>query len=134
MPSGYVIEGSSETGRAKTKAWRASVKDAAFELAQAHGQFDGPTALVLALRFPRPKSRPKRHHRWHTVKPDKDKVLRATLDALVQGGLLRDDACVCRMTVEAREVIGWTGARIELTALGDAEPEEEAPCATSHAR
>ena len=118
MPNGCVIEGSSTSGRAKTRAWRESVKDAAFAQAQAHGRFDGPTAVTLRLRFPWPASRKKSHHGWHVVKPDADKVLRATLDALVHGGLLRDDALVCRLTVEARETRGWLGATITLGPAG----------------
>ena len=115
----HVIEGSSDTGRAKTRAWRESVADAALVQRGMHGQFDGPVALDLVLRFPRPRSRPKTHHGWHVVKPDKDKVLRACLDALVHGGLLRDDALVCRVRLEAREVTDWTGASFTLAALAE---------------
>lgn len=122
MPNGCVIEGSSKTGRAKTRAWRESVADAALEQRTKYGQFDGPVALDLVLRFPRPRSRPKKHHGWHVVKPDKDKVLRACLDALVHGGLLRDDALVCRVRLTAREVTDWTGASFTLADLG---PESE---------
>lgn len=109
-----MAEGGSSTGRAKHKAWRIAVAEAA-RIARDYGHhYTGPTALTVAFRFPRPKSRPKSHHGWHTVKPDKDKVLRATLDGLVDGGLLRDDAQVCLISISATEVTEWTGASIYL--------------------
>lgn len=115
-----IIEGSSDSGRAKTLAWRTAVAQAAAEVAaELDGkQFTGPTRLVLELQFPRPRSRPRSHHGWHVVKPDKDKVLRATLDGLKAGGLIRDDSLICDMLISAREGNGATGARISLRALG----------------
>lgn len=113
-----MIDGSSPAGRAKLRAWRGAVAEAAAEAASA-GVFTGPTRLVLELQFARPKSRTRSHHGWHTVKPDKDKVLRATLDGLKDGGLIKDDALICSLEVTAREVVGATGARVSLRALGD---------------
>jgi Holliday junction resolvase RusA-like endonuclease len=114
MPNGAVIEGASKTGRAKTKAWRTAVAEAAQAVAEEHGQFTGPTNLMVWLRFPRPKSRPKRHHGYHTVRPDKDKTLRACLDGLTDGGLVRDDALICRITLTAIETEDWTGAQFQM--------------------
>jgi Holliday junction resolvase RusA-like endonuclease len=107
------VEGSSASGRAKLKNWRLSVAECAAEQAQA-GQFVGPTRLVLTLLFERPKSRPKSHHGWHVVIPDKDKVLRACFDGLKQGGLVRDDAQICDFHVQAMETTGAEGARFDL--------------------
>ena len=50
----------------------------------------------------------------HSVKPDIDKIVRATLDGLVAGGALRDDSRVASLVAEKLEVDGWTGARIRL--------------------
>lgn len=117
MPNGKAVEGSSTSGRAKTKAWRTAVAERSREIAEAHGQITGPTSITLTLRFPRPKSRPKKHHGWHTVKPDKDKVLRACLDGLTAGGLIVDDNQVCRISVAAVETDGWTGAQFQLSSI-----------------
>jgi crossover junction endodeoxyribonuclease RusA len=114
MPNGAVIEGASATGRAKHRAWRTAVSQAARTAAGRHGRIDGPTVLVAYFRVPRPKSRPKSHHGWHVVMPDKDKVLRATLDGLADGGLIRNDAQVCEIHVYAAEVDEWTGAKLYL--------------------
>jgi Holliday junction resolvase RusA-like endonuclease len=53
---------------------------------------DGPLAVTIEFRFPLPKSDP--HRTRHSTKPDIDKLERATLDALVHGGLIKDDARV----------------------------------------
>ena len=110
-----LIEGGSSTGRAKHKAWRDAVAWCARDVAPAQPH-DGPLWLSIEFRFPMPKSRPAaaRHAgRWpHTVKPDLDKVLRATCDGLTAGGLIADDARICAVEMEAWEVDGWTGAVI----------------------
>lgn len=117
MPNGKAVEGSSTSGRAKTKAWRTAVAERAREIADEHGQITGPTEVRIQLRFPRPKSRPKKHHGWHTVKPDKDKVLRACLDGLTAGGLIADDNQVCSIQVTAVETDGWTGAYFRIVSI-----------------
>jgi Holliday junction resolvase RusA-like endonuclease len=109
-----VIEGSSAAGRANIRNWRVAVGEAAKAQFEDGGQFVGPTRLVLTLYFERPKSRPKSHHGWHCVIPDKDKVLRACFDGLKQGGLVRDDAQICDFHVQAMETTGPTGARFDM--------------------
>lgn len=117
MPNGAMLDGKSAGARAKHKAWRAAVADMARELAEDEAH-DGQLCLSIVFRFPMPASRPKRVQalgRWpHTVKPDKDKALRSTLDGLTDGGLIRDDARVFKIDIEAWEVTGWTGAEIVL--------------------
>jgi Holliday junction resolvase RusA-like endonuclease len=103
--------------REKHRAWRGAVAEASREWADVFRQFTGPTHLDLVIQFARPKSRPKSHHGWHTVRPDKDKVLRACLDGLKDGGLLSDDAIVCSFRIIAVETTGWTGATFTLTDL-----------------
>jgi Holliday junction resolvase RusA-like endonuclease len=118
MPNGAMIEGSSDSGRAKHKAWRQAVAEAA-RAAAPPTPHDVPMMAKIAFRFPMPKSRKAAVRRAgigpHTVKPDKDKVLRCTFDALKDGGLIRDDSLICDYIVEAREVDGWTGAVIVLS-------------------
>ena len=119
MPNGVILSGSSKTGRAKHKAWRTAVAEAARDVADdpdMAAPFDGPLFLSIEFRFPMPKSRPAKARtagRWpHMVKPDIDKVLRATADGLTAGGLIADDSRICAVECEAWEVIGWTGAVI----------------------
>jgi Holliday junction resolvase RusA-like endonuclease len=112
-----VIEGGSTSGRVKHKAWRAAVAEAARSVAD-DKPYDGALALSITFRMPMPASRPKFAQVLgkipHIVKPDKDKLIRCTLDALTDAGLIRDDARIYKLDVEAFEVVGWTGAEIVL--------------------
>jgi Holliday junction resolvase RusA-like endonuclease len=73
----------------RTRAWADRVAEAAAAVA-GEGLFLGPIALELTFYLPRPQSLPRRvvHH---LKKPDLDKLIRATNDALT-GVLYRDDA------------------------------------------
>lgn len=97
-----VVEGSSKKGRAGHKEWRAAVTTAAAQAVD-----DEPSwplydyaAVSIVFYMPRPKSAAKKIA--HTTKPDLDKLVRAVLDALVDGGVLRDDSIV--QTLAARKV------------------------------
>ena len=79
------------------KPWRFLVQQAAVALNQP--TITGPVSLSCIFLFPRPKS----HYTtkgtlkpsaptYHSVKPDGSKCLRSTEDALVDAGLLQDDA------------------------------------------
>jgi Holliday junction resolvase RusA-like endonuclease len=79
------------------KPWRYLVQQAAVSLQ--HPTITGPVSLSCIFLFPRPKS----HYTakgilkpsaptFHSVKPDGSKCLRSTEDALVDAGLLQDDA------------------------------------------
>lgn len=118
MPSGAVIEGSSDTGRAKHKSWRAAVVETARELAPPGEPFDGALQLSVEFRMPMPKSRPKRVRdagKWpSSVKPDIDKLLRGLLDGLEAGGLIAGDSRIFAVEVVQYEVVGWTGAEVVL--------------------
>lgn len=80
-----------DQNKAQLKPWRAIVA--------AHADrgvtFDEPVAVVLRFVMPRPQ-RP----RWSVpaVKPDIDKLVRALLDGLTDGGLIADDARVVNLT------------------------------------
>ncbi len=119
VPNGAMLEGGSATGRAKQKAWRADVAAVARDVAaDTDAPFDQPLRLVVEFRLPMPMSRSKAARvvgKWpHAVKPDIDKVIRATLDGLTAGGLIKDDARVFAIEASAYEVTGWTGAEIML--------------------
>jgi Holliday junction resolvase RusA-like endonuclease len=111
-----VIEGGSKTGRAAHRAWRQAVHDAACDYLLAE-PINTPVQVAITFRFPMPKSRPSRDRHtgwaWHHVKPDLDKLVRATLDSLVTSQLLADDSRISRVLAEKVEITGtWYGAEI----------------------
>jgi len=83
---------------AKTKPWQQEVAGAAVAARASAGWGITDEAVVLDVTFylPRPKSLPKRVIE-HCKKPDLDKLLRATKDALT-GVLWRDDSQVVAVT------------------------------------
>jgi crossover junction endodeoxyribonuclease RusA len=78
----------------KSKGWQQLVSEQAQSVAQ-DGLFVGPVVLTVTFRLPRPQSLPKRlvHH---TKKPDLDKLVRNTKDAL-KGVLYGDDSQVVEL-------------------------------------
>jgi Holliday junction resolvase RusA-like endonuclease len=113
-----LIEGSSTTGRAKHKAWRHAVADAALETCQDTGPVDpdAPLAVDLDFTMPKPKSRPKKAV-WCDRKPDLDKLIRATLDGLTDGGLVAHDSRVVKVTASKRYALPGdpTGAVVTIS-------------------
>ncbi len=99
------------------KPWRAAVAAAARDAAPG-APLTGPLILEVDFRFAMPKSRPSavRSAGWgpKTTAPDLDKLVRAVGDALIEGGLIHDDALICAVAASKSEVIGWTGATIRL--------------------
>lgn len=93
----------------KVAPWRQDVVAAA-EKAAAEQDWQPPAQVraVIVFGFRRPKS----HYRtgrnahllrddapnWHSNKPDGDKLLRSTMDALTTSGVIADDSKVVEMT------------------------------------
>lgn len=132
MPNGVILEGRREAQRARHRSWRDSVATAAREASQSLSEpLSGPITASVTFRFPMPQARPKRlrlvGHAPKTTTPDLSKILRATEDALVDGGLIVDDRLIWRYErLEKLEIAaGWTGATITLTTNED-EPQEAA--------
>lgn len=75
----------------KVKPWREAVIWAVREGPRV--TMDGPIHVAIDFYFRRPKSAPK-SRQWPDRKPDLDKLVRSTLDALVMGGAIADDARV----------------------------------------
>lgn len=122
---GYVVEGSSDTGRANLKEWRRAVADAARKYLEGRPQapLAEPLYAVVEFRFPLPASD---RHRWrHATKPDLSKLIRSTEDALVHGGLLKDDSWIWKLDIEKRYAHGdeTVGALIRIQPHGVAERE-----------
>lgn len=91
------------TGK-RGKQWMAAVKAAALVAMDGRAPFDGPLGLSVDLFIPRPKSHLTKKgglrvtapdtDDMHTRKPDTDKLLRGTQDAM-SGIVFRDDCVIC---------------------------------------
>lgn len=120
MPNGAMLEGGSQTGRDKQRAWRTAVAEAAHQH-RPDTPLDGPLRLTLELRMPRPKAR--KLALWCDRKPDVDKIVRATSDALTDAGMVVDDSRICELHVTklyAEHGDPWTGATITISQLTEA--------------
>jgi crossover junction endodeoxyribonuclease RusA len=91
--------------------WRDSVISAALRVGE-NVRFHGPVEVKLDFTFPRPANHygtgrnagilKKTSPEFKQSAPDIDKLARAVLDALVQAGLLQDDALVVLLHAEKR--------------------------------
>jgi crossover junction endodeoxyribonuclease RusA len=104
-----MIESSAAVG-----PWRAAVGWTAADQRQ---PFTGPVDVDITFRLPRPRSAPK-SRTYPDRKPDLDKLIRSTLDGLVESGVIEDDARV--VYVSAGKLYAEpgkpTGALITITA------------------
>lgn len=122
-PRAVITEGKANSPqRQKLTAWRAAIVAAAEELA--HPTLEGPVRVRIVFYVERPKSYPK--WRWLPwVKPDLDKLCRATLDGLTSAKLYGDDAQVVELAARKVYALGRpTGALIRLEPLADQEARE----------
>ena len=115
----------------RTKPWRQDVKYAAIEwrnrLDFGSGSMttiEGPVRLRIVFTLPKPTSAPKRRKTWACKKPDIDKLLRSTLDALTEAGVFTDDARVVEFSRLAKVYVGEDpealdvpGCRIDVEAI-----------------
>lgn len=105
-----------------TEPWRRDVHAAAdsAKLAAAWLQLNEPCAVEVVFFLDRPPSIPKSRE-WPSVRPDLDKYVRSTLDALVTAHVLADDSRVVRIVAEKRycEPGQPAGARIRVRALSE---------------
>jgi crossover junction endodeoxyribonuclease RusA len=119
---GVLVESS-----AKVKPWRQAVVAACID-ARRCGEMmipipsmDGPIRASMVFTLPKPLSAPKKRRTWPDKKPDLSKLVRSTEDALVDSGIIVDDArIVCYSRVEKvfpgedPQALEAPGVRIEL--------------------
>lgn len=91
--------GTTKTGRGimvesskKVKPWREDVKSEALAVRNGAPPLDGPLIVRMVFTLPKPGSAPKRRRTFPCRKPDVSKLARSTEDALVDAGLITDDA------------------------------------------
>jgi crossover junction endodeoxyribonuclease RusA len=100
---GVMVESS-----AKVKPWREAVKTAARDWMDSDTDIFmgtpaiGPVVIEVTFTLRKPASAPKTRTTWPQRKPDLDKLLRSTFDALSDAGVWVDDSQVVEVT--ARKV------------------------------
>lgn len=92
LGNGIMVESSK-----KVKPWRQDVAFYGREAMAGRPPLDGPLMAEVVFTLPKPKSSPKRRVSYPCRKPDIDKLLRSTLDALVTGGVIADDSRIVRI-------------------------------------
>lgn len=119
--NGVMIESSK-----KVRPWRQDVRAAAADAIDSHAWEAPAGAVLVSITFY--LQRPKGHYgsgrnagtvrptapRSPAVKPDVDKLVRSTLDALTEAGVLRDDAQVVELAARKRYATGPVGAFVEV--------------------
>jgi Holliday junction resolvase RusA-like endonuclease len=94
------------------KPWRRRVREAAEAAMGGRAALDGPLAVMLQFQVPRPATVTRE---WPTVAPDLDKLVRAVLDGLVEGGVIVDDSRVVRLITE--EEYGAPGVSVSVSEI-----------------
>lgn len=98
--NGRMVEMSKAVG-----PWREAIRGEAQRLGVT---FDGPVGVNILFVLAPPKIR---RRLWPAVRPDLDKLIRASLDGLAMAGMFADDGQVCEIV--ARKSYGdRQGARI----------------------
>lgn len=101
---------------AKVKPWREAVVNAAIDAMNGREPLTGPVEVTVTFRLPKPKTV---NRDLPAVRPDIDKLVRATHDALTTARVYRDDGQVCDMHVRKR--YGIPGADITVRVIDDVE-------------
>lgn len=103
----------------KVKPWREAVKHAV--LCSDGFPVAGPVRIQIVFTLPKPSGAPKKVQTYPSKKPDIDKLLRSTLDGLVDCGAIDDDARVVEVTatkcfpMEGLSQLGHPGAQITVS-------------------
>jgi Holliday junction resolvase RusA-like endonuclease len=125
---GRMIESST-----KVKPWREAVKHASLaSVFPDDGEggtwksLDGPLSVEVVFTLRKPTTAPKRRITWPSKKPDLDKLVRSTFDALSDAGIWRDDAQAVELHAtkvypgEGVDALPHPGAVIRITPIGGA--------------
>jgi Holliday junction resolvase RusA-like endonuclease len=120
--NGRMIESS-----AKVAPWREAVKWAALNerVMMMPGPLTGPLAVTIAFTLPKPASAPKRTVTYPAKRPDLDKLIRSTFDALGEAFVWKDDAQVVLVTAtkvypqEGANALEAPGARIWVSQVAE---------------
>ena len=99
LGKGVLVESSK-----RVKPWRQAVKFAALEVLRRADfyedvAFDCPVKVSIRFYLHKPKSAPKKRY-YPDRKPDLDKLIRSTLDALKEAGCYKDDSRVVKIEAD----------------------------------
>lgn len=75
-----------------------------------------PVEIALVFHLPKPKTV---NRKWPSVKPDLDKLIRATFDGLTTGGLYTDDALVIAVSASKQYATDRIGCQIIASEVQD---------------
>lgn len=132
----------------KVKPWRQDVRAAAVAKIEETGwqQLTGPVHVSITFYLPRPRYHYRSGQHAHELrptapvfvdkKPDLDKLIRSSCDALTQAGVYRDDSQIAEFVVTKKYAAGrWAematpGAVIDVAPM-DPIPQTAAPAVTS---
>jgi crossover junction endodeoxyribonuclease RusA len=119
----YIVHGHPVlTSTAKgLKEWRRLVSDQAQRVAPST-PWDGPIGIHVTFWMPRPKSEPKTRRTWPDRRPDIDKLLRSTLDALTDV-VFNDDGQV--VEVGMRKDWGPPGIDVDVYRIEESKMAKE---------
>lgn len=105
-----------------TAPWRKAVLEAADSAKLAHDwlQLNDACAVEIVFYLERPAAA--KNRAWPAVRPDLDKYVRSTLDALTAAHIFADDSRVVRLVAEKRYVEAGQrpGARIVVSPMTEA--------------
>lgn len=110
------------------KPWRKNVRTAAEEAftgALLGDPLAGPLGVDITFTVRKPVSAPKRRRTWPAVRPDLDKMLRSTFDALTEARIWGDDGQVVEVSgrkvypTEHELALTAPGALIRVWQIGD---------------
>lgn len=131
----------------KVAPWRQDVVAAALNTAAETGWEapTGPVSITIHFRLPRPRYHYGSGKNANTLrgnapayvdkKPDLDKLVRSTLDALTSSGVIRDDAQVAILALVKKYAAPGqsTGAAIDITSITTPDSVAAAPAPSSAA-
>lgn len=86
------------TADANAKRWKDQINATAKIAVDARGILEA-SAVAVVMRFDMPTPKADRHGRPHTFRPDADNLAKLALDAVMDAGLLKDDAAVSTLVV-----------------------------------
>ena len=111
--NGRMVESSRAVG-----PWREAVRAETQRAMTDCPPLDGPALVYVGFVLPRPKSLPKRV-RHPSRRPDLDKLIRAVLDGLTEGGAWYDDGQVTKLSAQKQyaDAEHGTGCVIEVHSL-----------------
>lgn len=119
---GVLVESST-----KVRPWRDAVAYAVHQRMRATGHIGwqiGPVTVAITFWLHRPVSLPKTKVCWPWHRPDLDKLLRSTFDALSESGVWRDDAQVVTCHARKRYVAEGQATGAGITIFGGAATSE----------